>query len=52
MAQNSDISLGSDTVEIDGIVEQRDLLAIHVDASGFVSTVHLSLQKSAVVKSK
>jgi hypothetical protein len=46
MAQTYDISLGSDTVEIDGIVEQSDLIAIQVVASGLDSTVNLSLQQS------
>jgi hypothetical protein len=46
MAQTYDISLGSDTVEIDGIVEQTDLIAIQVVASGLDSTINLSLQES------
>ena len=46
MAQTYDISLGSDTIEIDGIVEQTDLIAIQVVGSGLDSTVNLSLQQS------
>ena len=46
MAQTYDISLGSDTVEIDGILEQTDLIAIQVVGESIDSDITLSLQQS------
>ena len=46
MAQTYDISLGSDSVLIDGTVPLTELIAIQVVGSGLDSTVNLSLQQS------